>query len=244
MEETVAVETSASKTSFIQLPQDIAGKRYSLKTTASYDDSKAFSTFGFNVISVETVKQECVENWQCTEWQPIVCPSSQQQSRSCDDLNICGTVSYKPQTSRTCVYQEAAAVETPPQTSSLTVWERLDLTKEKAKTNPSEAESECAGFAVESHRDECYYNIAEVTLSLSFCNNIVSDRTREKCTNSIAKLTENSALCEQIVTSTRKDSCYMNFVNRGDYTVCDKIENPYLKDACDALKSMPDIVVS
>ena len=36
----------------------------------------------------------------------------------------------------------------------------------------------------------------------------------------------------------------MNFVNNGDYTVCDKIDNSYLKEACESLRDLPDIVVS
>ena len=32
----------------------------------------------------------------------------------------------------------------------------------------------------------------------------------------------------------------MNFVNSKDYSVCEKIENSYLKEACTALRDMPD----
>jgi len=41
----------------------------------------------------------CVENWNCTEWSPCV---NNVQTRTCIDLNKCGTVKNKPITSRAC----------------------------------------------------------------------------------------------------------------------------------------------
>jgi hypothetical protein len=245
MEETIAVETSTSKKTSIQLPKDIAPKRYTLRTTATYEDKKAFSTLQFDVISDNT-ELKCIEDWNCGEWMPQKCPSSSQQTRTCSDKKNCGTFLYKPETTRSCTYQQEIQ-PTPPkkEDSSLTIWEQLDNIKELAKTDHSKAASDCGKLEIESHRDECYYNVAEVSLILSRCDNIISDRTKDKCINNIAKLTNNNALCENIEKDTRrKDSCYMNFVNMGDYTVCDKIENSYLKEACEALRDMPDLVVS
>lgn len=126
----------------------------------------------------------------------------------------------------------------------MTVWEKLDQIKEKAKTNPSGAEDDCKSFEIESHKDECYYNIAEVTRSVSKCSSILSDRTKDRCISNVADVAKDSKLCEGISTLTRRDSCYMNFVNNKDYTVCEKIDNSYLKEACTALRDMPNIVVS
>ena len=44
----------------------------------------------------------CFENWRCTEWS--VCPQSGIQTRTCIDLNHCGTRFRKPAENRTCVY--------------------------------------------------------------------------------------------------------------------------------------------
>jgi hypothetical protein len=50
--------------------------------------------------------EECVENWLCDSWQPVVCPASGQQTRTCRDMNNCGTAVDKPSVSRSCMYEE------------------------------------------------------------------------------------------------------------------------------------------
>jgi len=242
-QETIAVETSTSKTSFIQLPNDIPSARYSLKTTAFYDNKKAYSTFTFNIIRKGEEPVECIENWKCESWQPVECPITGKQTRTCKDLNDCGTVRYKPDILKECAVESEEPITKTPESKEfegLTIWEKLDIIKQRAKTNPSKAADDCNSLEIESHRDECYYNIAEVEHSISKCSRIISERTKDKCINNIAKLTSNNELCEQVVKQTRKDSCYMNFVNNGDYTVCDKIDNSHLKEACEALRDMPE----
>ncbi len=250
VEETIAVETFTSKKTFVQIPGDIPSKRYNLKTTATYEDKKAFSTFGFNVVDEGEEKIKCSESWHCTAWTPSSCPESGEQTRTCTDSNNCGTRVYKPITTQTCTNiqkQQQPISDVPVESdefSGLTIWEKLDIIKSTASSNPSKAKEECAALEIESHRDECYYNVAEITLSTSDCNYIISDRTKDKCLNNIAKTSTDSSQCELIEKESRRDSCYMNFVNNGDYTVCDKIVNTYLKDACEALRDMPDIVVA
>lgn len=45
-------------------------------------------------------KEECIENWNCTEWSE--CYENGTQTRSCTDLNNCGTNNDKPATEREC----------------------------------------------------------------------------------------------------------------------------------------------
>jgi hypothetical protein len=250
MEETIAVETSTSKTSSIQLPDNLESKRYTLKTTAPYNSQKAFSTFTFNILKkVEVSPDTCNEDWSCTDWSPSECPQSEKQTRSCMDDNNCGIQNYKPETTLSCTYEEEEEEPTPilpiGDYSGMNVWEKLDAIKIKAESDPSGALDDCeAEFDIESHNDECYYNVAEITISELRCQKIISDRTRDKCINNVAKLKDDYTLCEDVEKESRKDSCYMNFVNKGNYEVCDKITNSYLKEACMALRDLPDIVVS
>ncbi|MCX6818163.1 MAG: hypothetical protein NTU57_04890 [Candidatus Aenigmarchaeota archaeon] len=44
----------------------------------------------------------CIENWRCSEWS--MCPIYEIQTRTCTDLNICGTTTHKPEEKRGCVY--------------------------------------------------------------------------------------------------------------------------------------------
>jgi hypothetical protein len=55
----------------------------------------------------EEVPTVCVENWQCTEWSECV---NGTQTRTCTDLNNCGTTLNKPEEERSCVVEE----EVPP----------------------------------------------------------------------------------------------------------------------------------
>ena len=251
MEETIAVETSTSKTSLIQLPSNLNSQRYTLKTTASYNSQKAISTFTFNVLNeVEVTQETCNEDWNCNDWTTTTCPISEQQTRTCTDNNNCNTVEYKPSVTKNCMYQtkEDLPQVTPGHTGNyagMNVWEKLDAIKIKSESDPNGALNDCKDeFDIESHNDDCYYNVAEITMSETRCSAIISDRTKDKCINNVAKLKDDYTICEQVEKESRKDSCYMNFVNKGNYEVCDKISNSYLKEACTALKSMPDIVVS
>jgi len=44
----------------------------------------------------------CEENWRCAEWS--VCPIYEIQTRTCRDLNDCGTTKNKPEEKRKCIY--------------------------------------------------------------------------------------------------------------------------------------------
>jgi hypothetical protein len=41
--------------------------------------------------------------------------------------------------------------------------------------------------------------------------------------------------CESMESDAKKDACYMNLVNAGDYSICDKISNQYLRQSCESL---------
>ncbi|MBW3003658.1 hypothetical protein KY337_03780, partial [Candidatus Woesearchaeota archaeon] len=44
----------------------------------------------------------CNEDWQCTDWSE--CLPSGIQTRACSDLNNCGTITEKPEETRSCIY--------------------------------------------------------------------------------------------------------------------------------------------
>ena len=41
--------------------------------------------------------------------------------------------------------------------------------------------------------------------------------------------------CDLIVSESKRDNCYTTFALDGDYSVCEKITNKYLKQSCIAL---------
>ena len=60
-----------------------------------------------NVVNEQGNKQEevntCVPNWNCGSWSE--CSSSRSQTRTCNDINDCGTNSGKPSETQSCTYQ-------------------------------------------------------------------------------------------------------------------------------------------
>jgi hypothetical protein len=56
----------------------------------------------FVITGEEFVEEEevpCVENWSCTEWSECI---EGKQTRTCTDLNDCGTFVHKPAEMRDC----------------------------------------------------------------------------------------------------------------------------------------------
>lgn len=254
LEEEIEVETEKNKVSKIKLSDDITVKKHTLKTTASYNNKFAFSTLTFSVISDQEETTLCREKWTCEIWLPEECPESEEQTRVCADENDCGRERLRPDTTRGCSFDTGEIfpqddiinpVKVVPQDlEGKTVWEKLDIIKEKAKSNPSKALADCETLDVSSHIDECYFNIAEVSENTLRCDKIISERTKDKCLNNVAKVKGDSSICESVVKINRRDSCYMNFVNAKDYTVCENIDNSYLSDACFTLRKMPNVLVS
>ncbi len=52
--------------------------------------------------SGQALPPPCEENWRCTEWS--ICPVYEIQTRTCTDLNSCGTTNKKPDERRKCIY--------------------------------------------------------------------------------------------------------------------------------------------
>jgi len=217
-EETIAVETSTSKKSSVNIPLDIAPRRYTLKTTATYGDQKAFSTTGFNIKgeSLSIPKNiTCTERWQCNNWIPSVCPSNGEQTRTCSDSNNCGTIIHKPETEKSCIF---SIIEKPNLTkellskNTLLVEERnLENIKELSRTDFSRAIWECGTFNQTSLKDLCYLSISSEA--------------------------GNTESCAYIENEMQKDECYMSYaINNNDFSICDNVINANLKDSCEKLR--------
>ena len=219
-QEAMAIETRASAINSINIPANIDAGRYRLKTTAYYDTKTAESFFMFDVEEAEEV--EVIE---------LECPAS------CDDFDDCTEDYCSAETGYVCVHDpiypccgngicesgedytncpadcKAVEVVVPEEEPGVTLGEVKSTVKDLAAANPSQAVSYCNGLQKESYRDACFNGIAEVT--------------------------QQSSYCESIVSETKKDNCYTNFALKGDYTVCDKIVNKYLRESCISLSQIP-----
>ncbi|MFC1754109.1 hypothetical protein ACFL96_12085 [Thermoproteota archaeon] len=64
----------------------------------------------------------CNENWECTDWKPAVC-TTETQTRTCQDMNNCGTSISMPEETRPCEKEvpEMEPPEVPPPPKTLLI---------------------------------------------------------------------------------------------------------------------------
>ena len=125
--------------------------------------------------------------------------------------------------------------------ASLTIWERVEAIKVIAQTSAIEAKAHCDKIGIAGHQNQCYYNVAEESGDIAYCQLITEEKISDRCQKMIAEITNNSNICTSISHESRRDNCYMSFVKIGDYSLCDKFVNKYYKESCEALKIMASI---
>ena len=185
----------------------------------------------------------CTENWDCEDWSS--CSEQGSQTRTCTDLNSCGTTKNKPSITQSCTYTESCfenwsctnwtCVGTGPSNQELGILTRtcVDLNNcsqiIKNETSFScylppvspENPSECVNIEDSDEKDECYRDSAE---DVSICENIIDLRIREQCYSNVAEIKGDLSICEKISDSDNKDICYANVaVVQDDLAICDMI---------------------
>ena len=173
---------------------------------------------------VEEVVEEVIE--EVIEEEVLECPST------CGDFDVCTEDVCGPETNYECVHfpirpccgneicesresyrncpsdcVEDVVFLPPPKEP--TISDVINKAKELAESNPSQAASYCSEQDKENYRDSCY--------------------------GAVSKVSEDSVYCDLIISKIKKDSCYTTAALNGDYTVCDKIADKYLKLACNNL---------
>lgn len=207
---------SASGSSLSTITAPTSPGTYTVTTTATYDDQSKTSTFSFTVKEEQVIPDEPIIEDQC----PTTCDDQDPCTRDdcgadtnyrCAHFKIspcCGnSICETDETYDSCSQDCVADEDVITPSTGLTIQE---ITEEaKSKANSPDATSYCNGLAKEYHRDSCFNTVAEESQTSSFCENIASDTTR--------------------------DNCYTNFALTGDYTVCEKLVNKYLKASCISL---------
>ena len=122
--------------------------------------------------------------------------------------------------------------------SGMSSSETIERIKQISIADQEKASRLCSGLIQQTFINYCFAEIAQSTKSARFCKSVSDERAIDSCYTKLAELLPNSLLCEEISAEPRKDACYMNFVNKGDYSVCEKISNDYLRKSCEALKNM------
>ena len=78
--------------------------------------------------------------------------------------------------------------------------------------------------------------------SLRLCNTIDDERIQDDCFHEISKIFNKSVYCGHLVSPSLTNICYMYFVQNGDFTVCDKIMDVYIKKSCELSKQINTIM--
>jgi hypothetical protein len=68
------------------------------------------------------------------------------------------------------------------------------------------------------------------------CRSLREDTDKDSCLESVATATNQTSVCASITSIARRDACYVNAAMAGDFSVCNKIENDYLRKNCETLK--------
>ena len=216
-EETRGIETSGSKQTSIEVPQDAEPGNYVLRTIATYNGNRAVATL-----------QAKVEKGETSEI-PVEKPKIEEPVIEEPKIEVIET---KPEIKTA----EGSEIE------GLTSFEALDKIKEIAKTDKSKAAGLCQKLELQTSRDLCFNNVGEVAADRSYCTLIQDERTKDVCFSNVARVLKRSEICEEVSKDSRKDSCYMNFVvDFRDYSVCDKVTNQYLKQSCNSLKQLSEL---
>ena len=87
-------------------------------------------------------------------------------------------------------------------------------------------------------QDAILASTTDVNKAGKLCDDISELRSRDSCFEKIAEQAQQTSLCASIQSNSKRDTCYMNFAIEGDFSVCPKVQNPYLKRSCDSLAAL------
>ncbi len=252
--ETFALETEISHDFQIRIPLETEAGNYILQTTARLPGQSPKATAMFKIKKETLIEPTCSDNIQNQDEEDIDCGGSCQPCKkcpeSCDDNDPLTIDTCDSSSNFECIHEMPAVcgddicqatenTNTCPDDCIIpttgTVWDELERIKHLANSDCSLAEQECN--QIESNfKDKCLQNIGEICLDTNTCDRITDEHNRDRCFYNVAKASNKKIICENIQHEDRRNSCYIHFAVSGDYSVCDKITNEYVKRQCNILK--------
>lgn len=226
-------EESVSRNSLssIALPSDIRPGDYELFAEGEYEGRKSSDSLSFSVIEKNSPSKTEPEEPEEPEDEPLDDPApSRSCPASCDDGDRCTRDECSASTDFRCEHNDITPCcgngicESAEDSSSCS----LDCRKEEEPLQ--------AGISVQDVVEEVKKKSSNPASAVSYCNGLSKEYHRDSCFNAAAEETKDSTMCERINSGTTRDNCYTNFALEGDYTVCEKLENKYLKASCESLK--------
>jgi len=262
-EETIALETRASSSVVISL-DGVGPGSYYVKAIAVYADKTAKATVTFRIVegaAAPVVPEPIVP----VVPEPVVPTPADACPINCNDNNECTNDYCNGETNYACrndiIYPccgngncEAgenydnclADCEVPARVDDAifegkSVWEKIDMISDIAKNDKTKALGYCEGIEQMSYRYDCLSKVAASSGDDSVCDSIEDESTKDSCYKDFATENKDNSVCDKVVKDSKRDQCYMDFASKGDYTVCDKLVNKYLKQSCESLKSLSEM---
>ena len=211
-QEEVAVETKVSGTASIPIPSDTASGKYILKSVAQYDGKTATARLEFRVGGDEGEEnkgdEEDEENKGGEDETPLPDDEDQVGQRDDEEDSVDDTSTSDTEDDPGVIVPVIPSPTVPTQASNTVIDKALE----------------------ESTRD--------VNKAGKLCDGLSELRKRDTCFEKIAEQAQQTTLCASIQSNSKRDTCYMNFAIEGDFSVCPKVENPYLKRSCESLAAL------
>lgn len=230
--ETIGIQTVMTPARSIHIPSDAPAGRYILQGIAEYGNMAAESHETFTVIRPQEqptcsdgIKNQDEEDIDCGG----VCPE-------CTEIENC----YDSKKN-----QDEEGVDCGG------VCEPCEETCYDGKKNQGEEGVDCGGpcppcDAVQPDNKELLSKVKSLGKinedeSVRLCSAMDSERYSDDCYLFLAKTFNTTLYCEDIDGVTQIDNCYMHFMLLGDYSICEKIQNQWLRSSCLQTKSSSEI---
>ena len=202
----------------------------------SFNDNTLDTSLALYSLNFATSLPACTENWNCTAFTPSICTSSLSQTRSCNDLNNCGTIYYKPIESQSCACQEnwTCTSWTPSTCTYSNIQNRTCIDTSSCGTNSSKpAESQtcsCQENWVYSAWSTC--SNGQQTRTAADSNNCGTTLNREALTQSCSTQTcsqQNGKICAN------SENCPGSWLSSSDTTKCCSVNCTSVNETCSDL---------
>ena len=206
------IETRTSVPVALDLPNAAPGT-YTIRATANYNNKETKTEQQFTI--TETAIQTAPLPLEQKQETPLTCPGG------CDDLNFCTTDSC---VSGNCQY----TVKTPC---------CGNRNCEEGETR-ADCPLDCSGSVVTS--DQIRENAKQQAQSnfnsgIQTCETLGQQAYIDLCLTDVAEASSNKQACATIVDDDLRDACYIPFAYQNDFSVCNEIINPTMRNSCISL---------
>jgi len=236
--ETIGVSTTISRTADMLVPQLAEPGRYRLEGKVTYGDQEASSFATFNVV-VQPIEESCYDSIKNQDETGIDCGGvcaecSIEPEESCSDgirnqdekAIDCGGVCVP------CPDEESCSDGLQKQDEiGVDCGGSCDPCSDTVKPDNEEILAKVNSLGTTNEKE-----------SVRLCNLIDNARLKDDCFLEISGFFDKPSYCERINSNSVTNICYMYFVQKGDYSVCEKIEDVYIKRSCESLQQINSIM--